>query len=156
MSSAGRDRIPKRIGRCRVVAALALVLLVPSVGVRRELACAVHGSVNQVYVTGAQPGTSLRLVTQGQDGFQASRSVASAGSSSAGRGRQGLPGPRRRRLAVGARRRDERPVRAEGPVDLQPDAARRRLRLPDHPRRDQPRDRRAAARARPRTAPTRR
>ncbi|MGC1799162.1 MAG: CocE/NonD family hydrolase [Solirubrobacterales bacterium] len=64
MSRAGRDRISKRIG-VPVVAALALVLLVPSAASAAN-SLAVHGSVNQVYVTGAQPGTSLRLVRKGK------------------------------------------------------------------------------------------
>ena len=64
MSRAGRDRTPKRIG-VPVVAALALVLLVPSAASAAN-SLAVHGSVNQVYVTGAQPGTSLRLVRKGK------------------------------------------------------------------------------------------
>ena len=64
MSRAGRDRIPKRIG-VPVLAALALVLLVPSAASAAN-SLAVHGSVNQVYVTGAQPGTSLRLVRKGK------------------------------------------------------------------------------------------
>ena len=64
MSRAGRDRIPKRIG-VPVLAALVLVLLVPSAASAAN-SLAVHGSVNQVYVTGAQPGTSLRLVRKGK------------------------------------------------------------------------------------------
>ena len=64
MSRAGRDRISKRIG-VPVLAALALVLLVPSAASAAN-SLAVHGSVNQVYVTGAQPGTSLRLVRKGK------------------------------------------------------------------------------------------
>ena len=64
MSRAGRERIPKRIS-VPVLAALALVLLVPSAASAAN-SLAVHGSVNQVYVTGAQPGTSLRLVRKGK------------------------------------------------------------------------------------------
>ena len=64
MSRAGRERIPKRIA-VPVLAALALVLLVPSAAPAAN-SLAVHGSVNQVYVTGAQPGTSLRLVRKGK------------------------------------------------------------------------------------------
>ena len=64
MSSAGRERIPKRIG-VPILAALVLVLLVPSAASAAN-SLAVHGSVNQVYVTGAQPGTSLRLVRKGK------------------------------------------------------------------------------------------
>jgi uncharacterized protein len=64
MSRAGRERIPKRIG-VPVLAALALTLLVPSAASAAN-SLAVHGSVDQVYVTGAQPGTSLRLVRKGQ------------------------------------------------------------------------------------------
>ena len=64
MSRAGRERIPKRIA-VPVLGALALVLLVPSAAPAAN-SLAVHGSVNQVYVTGAQPGTSLRLVRKGK------------------------------------------------------------------------------------------
>ena len=64
MSRAGTERIPKRIS-VPVLAALALVLLVPSAASAAN-SLAVHGSVNQVYVTGAQPGTSLRLVRKGK------------------------------------------------------------------------------------------
>src|SRR4249919_1432133 len=64
MSSAGRERIPKRTG-VPVLAALALALLLPS-SASAANSLAVHGSVNQVYVTGAQPGTSLRLVRKGK------------------------------------------------------------------------------------------
>ena len=81
MSSAGRERIPKRIG-VPILAALVLVLLVPSAASAAN-SLAVHGSVNQVYVTGAQPGTSLRLVRKGKR-FPRSPSVASAAISSAG------------------------------------------------------------------------
>ena len=62
--------------------------------------------------------------------------------------RQGLPGARGRRLAVGPGRGDERQGGAEEPVDLRPDPSRGRLRLHDHPRRDQPLARRPAPRAR--------
>ena len=64
MRSAGRERIPKRVG-VPIVAALAIALLLPS-GASAANSLAVHGSVNQVYVTGAQPGTSLRLVRKGK------------------------------------------------------------------------------------------
>ncbi len=64
MSSAGRERIPKRVG-VPIVAALAIALLLPS-GASAANSLAVHGSVNQVYVTGAQPGTSLRLIRKGK------------------------------------------------------------------------------------------
>ena len=143
MSRAGRDRIPKRIG-VPVLAALALVLLVPSAASAAN-SLAVHGSVNQVYVTGAQPGTSLRLVRKGKT--VSKKPVGSLGGDPLppGRGREGLPGPRRRRLSLGAGRGDEGPLRAEGPVDLQPDAARRRLRIPDHEGWNQPGGRREAA-----------
>ena len=91
MSSAGRERIPKRVG-VPIVAALAIALLLPS-GASAANSLAVHGSVNQVYVTGAQPGTSLRLVAQGQDGFQEARRLPRRRSLPPGPGRQGLPGP---------------------------------------------------------------
>ena len=100
MSSAGRERIPKRIG-VPVVAALAIVLLVPSAASAAN-SLAVHGSVNQVYVTGAQPGTSLRLVRKGKT--VPTKPVGRLGGAPLPRrrGRQGLPGPRRRRLSLGA------------------------------------------------------
>jgi hypothetical protein len=43
----------------------ALFLMVPP-GASAANGLAVHGSVNQVYVTGAQPGTSLRLIRKGK------------------------------------------------------------------------------------------
>src|SRR5262245_2880039 len=45
--------------------ALAIVALMPA-GAGAANGLAVHGSVNQVYVTGAQPGSSLRLVRKGE------------------------------------------------------------------------------------------
>ena len=113
MSSAGRERNPKRVG-VPIVAALAIALLLPS-GASAANSLAVHGSVNQVYVTGAQPGTSLPPDPQGQDGPQEARRVPGRRSLPRGRRRQGLPGPRRRRLPLGPRRGDERPIGAEGP-----------------------------------------
>ena len=53
------------------------------------------------------------------------------------------------------RRGDERPLRSEGPLDLQPDPARRWLWIPDDAGRNQPCDRRETARARVRRAPIR-
>jgi uncharacterized protein len=44
-----------------LTAALAIAAIVPA-GASAANGLAVHGSVNQVYVTGAQPGTSLRLI----------------------------------------------------------------------------------------------
>ena len=64
MSSAGRERNPKWVG-VPIVAVLAIALLLPS-GASAANSLAVHGSVNQVYVTGAQPGTSLRLIRKGK------------------------------------------------------------------------------------------
>jgi uncharacterized protein len=65
MGSAGRER---SLGRA-IVPALSAVLLLAAFSPARAPAAnglAVHGSVNQVYVTGAQPGTSLRLVRKGE------------------------------------------------------------------------------------------
>jgi predicted acyl esterase len=66
MRSAGRERNPKRVG-APILAALAtaIALLLPS-GASAANSLTVHGSVNQVYVTGAQPGTSLRLIRKGK------------------------------------------------------------------------------------------
>ena len=61
MSSAGRERNQSRTTVAAVAAALALVALLPA-SASAANSLAVHGSVNQVYVTGAQPGTSLRLI----------------------------------------------------------------------------------------------
>jgi uncharacterized protein len=65
MGCAGRERTVKRA----IVPALLGFMLLASVapaGASAANNLAVHGSVNQVYVTGAQPGTSLRLVKKGE------------------------------------------------------------------------------------------
>ena len=61
MSSAGLVRNQRRTTVVALAAALALVALLPA-SASAANSLAVHGSVNQVYVTGAQPGTSLRLI----------------------------------------------------------------------------------------------
>ena len=61
MSSAGLVRNQRRTTVAALAAALALVALLPA-SASAANSLAVHGSVNQVYVTGAQPGTSLRLI----------------------------------------------------------------------------------------------
>ena len=61
MGSAGRERNQGWTTVAALAAALALVGLLPA-SASAANGLAVHGSVNQVYVTGAQPGTSLRLV----------------------------------------------------------------------------------------------
>ena len=63
MSSAGRERNQSRTIVAALTAALALVALLPA-SASAANGLAVHGSVNQVYVTGAQPGTSLRLINR--------------------------------------------------------------------------------------------
>ncbi len=60
MGSRGTERILKRALVPSVAVALALALTPAAASAANSLA--VHGSVNQVYVTGAQPGTSLRLI----------------------------------------------------------------------------------------------
>jgi uncharacterized protein len=65
MGSAGSERYLKRAVGTALLAALAIAIL-PSAGASAVNNLAVHGSVNQVYVTGAQPGTSLRLVRKGK------------------------------------------------------------------------------------------
>ena len=112
MSRAGTQRIPKRIS-VPVLAALALALLVPSAASAAN-SLAVHGSVNQVYVTGATPGTSLRLVRKGKT-VSKSPSAARRRPLPPGRGREGLPGPRRRRHPLGPGRRDEGPLPPKTP-----------------------------------------
>ena len=92
MRSAGRERNPKRVG-VPILAAIAIALLLPS-GASAANSLAVHGSVNQVYVTGAQPGTSLRLIRKGKT-IPGSPSDSLVASSSAGSRRQRLSGPRR-------------------------------------------------------------
>jgi uncharacterized protein len=65
MGCAGRERMLKRA----IVPALPVALLIAAIspsGASAASDLAVHGSVNQVYVTNAQPGTSLRLVRQGK------------------------------------------------------------------------------------------
>ena len=61
MSGAGLVRNQRRTTFAALAAALALVALLPA-SASAANSLAVHGSVNQVYVTGAQPGTSLRLI----------------------------------------------------------------------------------------------
>jgi hypothetical protein len=81
--------------------ALAAFLAVPATASAVN-ALGIHGSVNQVYVTGAQPGTQLRLLDR--RGHRA--------------GRQGLSGPRRGRFALGPGGGDEEPDRPAGSLDL--------------------------------------
>src|SRR4051794_4922987 len=59
MRSTGTERALKRL-LPSLAAVLAITLIPASASAANGLA--VHGSVNQVYVTGAQPGTSLRLI----------------------------------------------------------------------------------------------
>src|SRR4051812_15231416 len=65
MGGAGSARNLKRAGGPALLVALAIVALMPA-GASAANGLTVHGSVNQVYVTGAQPGTSLRLVRKGK------------------------------------------------------------------------------------------
>ena len=61
MSIAGSERNQSWIVVAALAAALAIAAFLPgSASAANSLG--VHGSVNQVYVTGAQPGTSLRLL----------------------------------------------------------------------------------------------
>jgi predicted acyl esterase len=59
-----REDVTRAIGLA-VAVTLLLVALSPA-GASAADSLNVHGSVNQVYVTGAQPGTSLRLVRKGK------------------------------------------------------------------------------------------
>jgi predicted acyl esterase len=61
MSSAGRERNLSWMVVAALAAALAIAALLPGSAAAVNY-LGVHGSVNQVYVTGAQPGTSLRLI----------------------------------------------------------------------------------------------
>jgi predicted acyl esterase len=61
MGSAGSMRHLKRATGPALLVAVAIAVISPA-GASGANSLAVHGSVNQVYVTGAQPGTSLRLV----------------------------------------------------------------------------------------------
>ncbi len=61
MSSAGCERNRSWTNVAGLAAALAFVALLPA-SASAANSLGVHGSVNQVYVTGAQPGTSLRLI----------------------------------------------------------------------------------------------
>ncbi len=65
MGCAGRERILKRAIALVLPIALLVAAISPA-GASAANGLAVHGSVNQVYVTGAQPGTSLRLVHKGK------------------------------------------------------------------------------------------
>jgi predicted acyl esterase len=60
LGSRGTERILKRTFVPSCAVALAIALTPAAASAANSLA--VHGSVNQVYVTGAQPGTSLRLI----------------------------------------------------------------------------------------------
>src|SRR5882724_2950480 len=60
MGSRGTERIFKRAFVPSFAVALAIALTPAAASAANSLG--VHGSVNQVYVTGAQPGTSLRLI----------------------------------------------------------------------------------------------
>jgi predicted acyl esterase len=65
MDRAGSARHLK--GRIAMAVGVALLLAaIPATGASAANSLNVHGSVNQVYVTGAQPGTSLRLVRKGK------------------------------------------------------------------------------------------
>jgi predicted acyl esterase len=61
----GERQVLKRASVPALLAALA-IFAIPPVTASAANSLAVHGSVNQVYVTGAQPGTSLRLVRKGK------------------------------------------------------------------------------------------
>jgi uncharacterized protein len=61
MFSAGRERNLSRMAVVALAAALAIACFAPT-GASAANNLGIHGSVNQVYVTGAQPGTSLRLI----------------------------------------------------------------------------------------------
>ena len=61
MSTAGRERNLSRTTVAAFAAALTIAVLLPAAASAAN-GLGVHGSVNQVYVTGAQPGTSLRLI----------------------------------------------------------------------------------------------
>jgi predicted acyl esterase len=61
MSAAGRERNLSRTTVAAFAAVVAIVALLPAAASAAN-GLGVHGSVNQVYVTGAKPGTSLRLI----------------------------------------------------------------------------------------------
>jgi uncharacterized protein len=61
----GERKVLKRASVPALLAALVTIAVSPSFSSAANN-LAVHGSVNQVYVTGAQPGTSLRLVRKGK------------------------------------------------------------------------------------------
>jgi len=63
--SARGTQVLKRATVPALLAVLASVAIAPA-GASAANSLVVHGSVNQVYVTGAQPGTSLRLVRKGK------------------------------------------------------------------------------------------
>ncbi len=65
MGSAGSTRHLKRATGPALLVAVAIAVISPT-GASGANSLAVHGSVNQAYVTGAQPGTSLRLVRKGK------------------------------------------------------------------------------------------
>ena len=65
MGSAGSTRHLKRATGPALLVAVAIAVISPA-GASGANSLAVHGSVNQAYVTGAQPGTSLRLVRKGK------------------------------------------------------------------------------------------
>jgi predicted acyl esterase len=61
MSSVGSARRLRRMAVPGLAAAFAIAAMMPAAASAAN-SLAVHGSVNQVYVTGAQPGTNLRLI----------------------------------------------------------------------------------------------
>jgi predicted acyl esterase len=61
MSSVGSARRLRRMAVPALAASFAIAAMMPAAASAAN-SLAVHGSVNQVYVTGAQPGTSLRLL----------------------------------------------------------------------------------------------
>ena len=82
--SAGSARHLKRAtGPAALLVAIAIAAIAPS-GASAANSLAVHGSVNQVYVTGAPAGHEPAAGPQGQGRLEEARSGRSAGSSSAG------------------------------------------------------------------------
>ena len=65
MGSAGSVRHLKRACGPALLVAVAIAAVPPSAASAAN-SLSVHGSVNQAYVTGAQPGTSLRLIRKGK------------------------------------------------------------------------------------------
>ena len=129
-----------------VAVALATSALSAAAAQAKAIALVAHGSVQQVYAVGLKPHATVSLLNRRGRAVAAQKADALGGivfrNVTPGRGYR-----LRRGQAIRRGHRDARSPGAAEHEDLRPDAPRRRLRLPDHARRDQAGDRRPPARA---------